>query len=214
MKQGRVFCSINGQIISFDSNDVLEIKQNKAREKVKKGGFKFDIWQSGMDVEEIILTARQHDIPLLNYGIISISKRFNPVIYKYAKKTTHFYYRTKILGRHATVDLFLTPRSKVLHTLSVSFNGLLAGQTKEMTDRLSGILSSKYGPVRKIDRQLFWQIRTWQPNSRISVELKWVTGSLTVTYKDNRLIELKESESKRIKHRRIQKYLTKDKHKF
>ena len=215
-KNGKIICSTNGNTISLSSADVLKVVQKKDRAKTKSGGFDFDVWKSGMDIEEILTTSRFHDIPLHKDGLISINKRFNPLVSsKYAKTATHYYYKTKLLGKYARVDLFLTPSSKRLHTLSIHWYGMnnknnRDGFEKEITE----MLSPKYGSPKKQIFQLFGQTKTWTPSPEVAIDLKMTSGNYILTYKDTAIIQLSQTEQKQIKTNKKIQYQGVDRQKF
>ena len=215
-QNGKVICSINGNTITLNSEDVSKIEQKKDGVKAKDGAFHFDIWKSGMDIEEILSAARFHDIPLHKNGIISINKKFNPLMCsKYAKTATHYYYKIKLLGKYAKVDLFLTPSSKKLHTLSINWHGMAnknnrAGFEEEITE----LLSPKYGTPKKQIPQLFGQTKTWVPSSRITIGLKMTSGNYILTYQDTAMLQLNQTEQKQRKTDIKQQYQSVDSLKF
>jgi hypothetical protein len=195
---------------------VSKIEQKKDRVKTKDSGFYFDVWKSGMDIEESISAARFHDIPLHKNGIISINKKFNPLMSsKYAKTATHYYYKTKLLGKYARVDLFLTPSSKKLYTLSIDWHGMAnknnrAGFEKEITE----MLSPKYGSPKKQIPQIFGQTKTWVPSSNVTINLKMTSGNYILTYEDSKMLRLKQDEQNQIKTKIKLKYHDVDSAKF
>lgn len=215
IENGKVICSLDGNRISFNSKDLLRIEQKKV-DNVEKNGFHFDVWQSGMDIGDILSVARRQDIPLHKNGIITINKKFNPATSsKYAKTATHYYYKTKILGRHATVDLLLTPASKRLHTLSIHWHGIAnennrIGFEKELTQTLS----AKYGAPKKRYGQLLGKAKTWSPSPWIAIELQMTHDNFIATYKDIEMLELQKTENQRINDVIKQNYQKADSGKF
>jgi hypothetical protein len=211
-ENGKVVCSINGNTLTLNSEDVSKIIKKTDRVKTKNGGFHFDVWESAMDIEEIISTARFHDIPLHKNGIISINKKFNPLVSsKYAKTATHYYYKTKLLGKYARVDLFLTPSSKKLHTLSINWHGMAnknnrSGFEKEITE----MLSQKYGSPKNHTRQIFGKTKTWTPSNRTKIDLEMTSGNYILVYKDNALMQLNQTEKKQIRSEEKMQYQSVD----
>jgi hypothetical protein len=39
---------------------------------------KFDIWETGISINEIVSLARNHDIPIMRSGIVTIREHFDP----------------------------------------------------------------------------------------------------------------------------------------
>lgn len=198
IENDKVVCSLDGNKISFNSKDVLKIEQKKIG-NVEKNGFHFDAWQSGMDIGEILTVARRKDIPLHKDGLISINKKFNPATSsKYAKTATHYYYKTKILGRHATVNLLLTPESKRLHTLSIHWHGMANKNNRTgFEEELTETLSAKYGTPKKRYGQLLGKAKTWSPSPWIAIELQMTHDNFIVSYKDIEMLELQQTENER-----------------
>lgn len=198
-ENGKVICSLDGNTISLDSKDVLKIEQKDVGTTENDGGFHFDVWQSGIDIEEILAITRRNDIPLHKDGIISINKKFNPSISsKYAKTATHYYYKAKLLGKHARVDLLLTPSSKRLHTLSINWHGMAnknnrAGFEEEITETLS----AKYGSSENRYGQLLGKTKSWSPSPRIQIDLQTTSGNFIVIYKDSAMLELEKTEKQK-----------------
>ncbi len=215
-ENSKVICSLDGSTISFNSNDVLRIEQKEVGNTEKNGGYHFDVWRSGMNIGEILAVARSHDIPLHKDGIISINKKFNPATSsKYAKTATHYYYKTKLLGKYAKVDLFLIPSSKRLHTLSIDWHGMAnknnrAGFEEEITETLS----AKYGSPGKRYGQLLGKAKTWSPSPRIAIELQMTSGNFIAIYKDIEILELNRTENQRRNDEIKQNYQKVDSGKF
>ena len=162
-ENGKVICLLDGNTISLNSKDVLRIEQKEVGNTEKRGGFQFDVWQSGMNIGEILTVARKHDIPLHRDGIISINKKFNSITStKYAKTATQYYYKTKLLGKYAKVDLFLTPSSKRLHTLSINWHGMANKNNRDgFEEEITETMSAKYGSPQKRYGQLLGKTKAW-----------------------------------------------------
>jgi hypothetical protein len=109
---------------------------------------KFDIWETGMSINEVVSLAFKHDIPIARDGIIHGSKKFDPkLIDDNFYKASALYYRTNISGRNSIVYLRLTGDSKFVREIEVRLFGISDRElfTKEMVD----ILSKKYGPYKE-----------------------------------------------------------------
>jgi hypothetical protein len=111
-------------------------------------GITFDIWETGMSVNEVVALARQHDIPIARENIYHVSKRFDPkLIDDNFYKASVLYYRTTISGRNSIVYLRLTDDPKFIAEIDVKLFGITDGElfTKEML----GILNQKYGRYKE-----------------------------------------------------------------
>jgi hypothetical protein len=211
----KVICAINGNTVSVKEEDVLKIEFDENPRGGKNHGFRFDVWQSAMDIEEILLTARSHDIPLVKEGLVSIIKNFNPDLSsKYAATATQYYYKTQLLGHPAAVNLFLTPTSKKLHSLSVRWEVFGDSRRKDLEQDLKDMITSKYGRPKGNRIPIFGKITFWRPSQQIEIEYKEMVSGLTLTYKDNLMIQLQETESQKINNEKKTEYRTKDRNKF
>ncbi len=215
-QNGKVVCSIDGSTFFLDSEDVLKIKHTKNKTKKHNGNFSFDIWKSGMDIEEILFTAKRHDIPLHRNGLISANKKFNPnVSSKYAKTATRYYYKTKLLGRHATVNLYLTDLNKRLKMLSITWHNMKnkensAGFEEEITE----MLSAKYGKPKSNIPKIFERTKKWVPSPKMIIELKMFPSSYVLTYWDIAMVQLDKKEKRQKNKIRKQQYQLIDTSKF
>ena len=185
-KNGKTYCSINGETISFDSENVLFIKKTKKKQqKTSQSGFKFDIWHSGITIHEILRIAEDYDIPLHRDGLISINKKFNPAMSsKYADSATKYYYKTKLLGKYGTVELFLTPSSKKLHKLSIRWNSTGKNDRVEFQHEVMNTLKRKYGSPSKYKNEILSRKYYWNPTQHMGIELISTSGGLTLVYQD------------------------------
>ncbi len=214
-EKGKVVGSINGSTIAFDRRDVLKIEREGDSDREKDGGFVFSFWNSTMTIEDILITSRRHDIPLHKYGLISINIKFNPVTSsKYARTATHYFYHTQLLGKHATVELFLTPTSKKLHTLLVRWSTLTMKGRVEFEREISQIISEKYGAPKGGGKKIIGKNVLWQPSSRVNIEFEMMPGNFIVTYKDRLMMQLKKTEEQKTTNKKRAKYLQVDKEKF
>jgi hypothetical protein len=195
IENGNVICLLDENRISLNAEDVLKIEQKEVV-NTEESGFHFDIWQSGMNIEEILAVARRHDIPLHKDGIISINNKFNPATSsKYAKTATNYYYKTKILGRYAKVDLFLTPSSKRLHTLSINWHGMANNNNRiGFEEEITETLSAKYGSPKRRYGQLLKKVKIWSPSPSVTIELQMTSGNFIAIYKDNEMLEIQTAE--------------------
>ncbi len=70
-------------------------------------GITFDIWETGMSINEVVGLARKHDIPIARENIYHGSKKFDPKLIDDAfYKASVLYYRTTISGRNSIVPSF------------------------------------------------------------------------------------------------------------
>ena len=70
-------CKLYGQTIGYSKSDVAEYRLN-SKPVPKTIGFKFDIWSSGLSVNEVIDIAEANNKPLHRDGLISSNQGSNP----------------------------------------------------------------------------------------------------------------------------------------
>jgi len=214
-KNGKTFCSINGEIISFNSKDVLFVKRIKKKQRSSQNGFKFDVWQSGINIQEILTIAKDYDIPLHRNGLISINKKFNPAMSsKYADTATQYYYKTKLLGKHGTVELFLTPSSKRLHKLSIRWNNAGRQDRIEFQNEVMDAVKRKYGLPKKYKKEILGQKYYWSPTQHMIIELASTSGGISLVYQDVGMSKLLMKEKKVKKNFKKAQYQKTDMSKF
>ncbi len=201
-KHGRVYCFLDGVSVSFDLKDVAYVKKTNPT-KFTKNGFKFDIWKSGIDIYEILTIARNNNIPLHRDGLISTNKNFNTkVCSKYANSATKYYYNTKLLGKYCKVELFLTPQSKLLHSLSIRWNYTGSKDNIELENEVKNIIINKYGKPEKLSTEIFGKTYHWSPKSHIAIESNFGSSGVSLLYKDKKTQRIGEQE-KTIKNNQI-----------
>ncbi|BCS96211.1 hypothetical protein DSLASN_18430 [Desulfoluna limicola] len=193
-KNGRVYCFLDGVSVSFDLKDVAYVKKSNPT-KFTKNGFKFDIWKSGIDIYEILTIARNNNIPLHRDGLISTNKNFNPkVCRKYANSATKYYYNTKLLGQYCKVELFLTPKSKLLHSLSIRWNNTGSKDKLELEKEVKNIIMKKYGGPKKLSTEVFGKTYHWSPKPHINIESSFSASGGVLLYKDTKIQRIGEQE--------------------
>jgi len=81
------------------SKEKVDSVQYSHQQKTQSKYFQFDVWPFGITVNKAINLAEANDLPFHKYGIISINKKFHPLVRKYSD-AIHFYYNTKLLGQN------------------------------------------------------------------------------------------------------------------
>jgi hypothetical protein len=157
---------------------------------------KFDIWETGMSINEVVSLARQHDIPIASDGIVHGRKKFDPALLnKEFYKGSSLYYKTNILGRDSTVYLRLTGDSEFVREIEVRLFGI--SDRELFTKEMLGILSKKYGRYKGLRETSRILMRAW-------------SAEASITYTDLKIKEYLERE--RIE--KEKKSITKDAEKF
>jgi hypothetical protein len=153
---------------------------------------RFDIWETGMSIGEVVSLARQHDIPIASDGIVHGSKKFEPgLLNKEFYKASALYHRTIISGRNSTVYLRLTSDSKFVREIEVRLFGITDRElfTKEMAD----LLSKKYGPYEERWETVF-RVYEWRPDKSSRIQMRAWGAEASITYTDLKIKEYLEKE--------------------
>jgi hypothetical protein len=214
IQDGKVYCLLGGGTVSFGLEEVASIKKAPSK-SIRTNGFKFDVWSSGINVYNIFAIAKANDIPLHKNGLISTNKHYNPrVCRKYADSATQYNYRTQLLGRYCEVKLFLTPKSKRLHSLSIRWN--LAGSKDNMAfeKEVENIIMKKYGRPRKISPGIFIKKYHWSPQPNINIESRVSASGVTLSYIDTTIQKIGEQEKEIKKNKMKSQYQKSDIPKF
>jgi hypothetical protein len=165
-------------------------------------GITFDIWETGMSINEVVGLARQHDIPIARDGLIHGYKKFDAkLIDDNFYKASTLYYRTNLSGRDSIVYLRLTDDPKFVREIEVK---LFSITNRELfTEEMLGILSKKYGPYKEVKEMLFKGYE-WRPDKYSQVLMRLFTYEASIRYTDLRIKEhferqTREKEKKSIK---------------
>ncbi len=115
--------------------------------------FEYEMWQSGMAMDEALKIAEINDIPVTCKEFNKPLKRgrdhFQTEVVTRAKKTQNLCYQQELIGATALVTLHFTPMSKQLSYIGIYWAGADRAQQKEVILELS----QKYGEPVKYDPQ-------------------------------------------------------------
>lgn len=190
-----IFASLSS---SYSIADTIRLNSDRTITSNKtwtKNGFKFDIWKSGIDIYDILAIARNNNMPLHRDGLISTNKNFNPkVCRKYANSATKYYYNTKLLGKYCKVEMFLTPKSKLLHSLLIRWNYTGYKDKLELENEVKNIIINKYGRPGKLSTEIFGKTYHWSPKSHIAIESSFSASGISLLYKDKNIQRVGEQE--------------------
>lgn len=166
-------------------------------------GITFDIWETGMSINEVVGLARKHDIPIARENIHHGSKKFDPKLIdeKFYKAST-LYYRTDISGRSAIVYLRFTDDPKFIAEIDVKLFGITDRElfTKEMLQ----ILSQKYGSYKEVTETVF-RFYQWRPDKYSQVRMRVFGPEASIIYTDLRIKELLENQRREKERKSIKK---------
>ena len=188
-------CKIYGQVIGYQKNDIAEFSLDSPPSKTVKG-FRYDIWLSGISVQQAIDIAEANDLPFHRVGLISANKRFNPKMCRpYADTATKFYYKEQILGKWASLNLNFTPVSKKLFSVEIKFDNTGPSKDSEFRQQIEAMLREKYGKPIGINNHMgVYKTYDWKINDKAIVMMRPGSNYVLLTYIDNGIAKLVEKE--------------------
>jgi len=128
-------------------------------------------------------------------GLISANKRFNPKMCRpYAHTAPKFEYKTRILGRHATVALAFTQVSKRLYSATVSWSGPNISKKSEFKEQVEAMLIEKYGRSVKTKNKIVFKTYDFKINASSVVTMTPGGNYVQLQYLDKSLSRLAEDE--------------------
>ncbi len=115
--------------------------------------FEYDVWKSGMEMEEVLKLAEINDIPVtcmeFDKPLVRGQHHFRTDLLRKAKKSRNLCYKQNLSGSSALITLHFTPMSKQLSYVGIYWTSSGPAQQKEII--LS--LSEKYGEPLKYSPQ-------------------------------------------------------------
>jgi hypothetical protein len=184
----------NSMEIAFPKDSVERIEKEHNSSK-SPAPFKYDIWESGIDIEQVIYLAERHNIPIRARGHLG-GTNFNQEVKKEAKNEHVLAYKIKQLDHPARVILKFTPKSRLLYQVQVAFTVSNPRNSPFYSD-LMDILSERYGKASKTYHPLN-DLHTWtDENNIISLKSGW--GPLTVDYLDVALDKMNTIEMEELR---------------
>ena len=86
---------------------------------------RFDMWETGMDINEIVAMATQHDIAIASSGVIHARSKFDQkLLDERFFKAMILEYRTKVGAYSSKVSLKLSEKPKQLYEIEVGIYGI------------------------------------------------------------------------------------------
>lgn len=166
-------------------------------------GITFDIWKTGMSINEVVGLARKHDIPIARDGIIHGSKNFDPrLIDDSFYKAPVLYYSATISGRNSIVYLRLTDDPKFIAEIDVKLFGITDREL--FTEEMLGILKQRYGRYKE-RKELVFQVYEWRPDQFSQILMKVFGPEASIIYTDLRIKELLENQRREKERKSIKK---------
>jgi hypothetical protein len=110
----------------------------------------FDIWSTGMTLNEVVQISKKYDIPISKSGVIGSNKGFDKKrIDEQFRQASSVGYVAPLLGVKAKVDLLLSPEwPNSVYEIKLRFMGLEA-MSQQFKDELLTMLTQKYGSPHK-----------------------------------------------------------------
>lgn len=147
----------------------------------------FDIWETGMTLSQVVETARQHNVPIRQSGIIVQNKGFNQrFINDRFWKADSVEYITTLMGVGTKVVLKIHPDwPRRLYEVEIKFVGKSSSQ--EFKTELLSMLTKKYGRAEKVLLS-YRKAYRWEPVSDDQILLTMYSFPI-LSYADMRLKE-------------------------
>jgi hypothetical protein len=192
-EKDQIFCKISTSMtVGFPKEDVLKIEKEQLRSN-SPDPFQYDLWQSGLELEEALFLAERHNIPIRARGRPS-GTGFTHEVWREAESERVFAYLARQLDHPVRVVLKFTPISKVLYQIQVIFT---AKRNSPLYSDLKDILSERYGKPSKTHHPLIdshiWRHR----NSVITLKGGW--EPLAVEYLDVAMDKMNTSEMEQLR---------------
>jgi len=154
---------------------------------------KFDVWETGMSLAELVETAKANNIPITQAGTISMDSGFNQ---KFVNdgfwNASSVGYSTKLFGINSTVSMRMTPEQpRRLYEIEILMTGRM--DKKKLYPELISTLIEKYGPPNKPKRGLK-KIYQWTLNDTDQLILKLFSAPV-LTYTDITYQKANEAKS-------------------
>ncbi len=171
-------------------------------------GLSFDIWETGMSINEVVSLARQHNIPIARDGLTHDYKKFDrKLIDGNFYKASTLYYRTTLFGRDSVVYLRLTDDSKFVREIEVRLSVIT--DRESFTEEMVRILDQKYGPHKEVKEPVVRFYR-WRPDRDSQVRRRLFGPEASIIYTDLRI----QSDFEDQPREKVRKSTPKDSDKF
>ncbi len=155
---------------------------------------KFDIWETGMDINQIVSVAREHNIPIARSGIVhGYSKFEQKLVDDQFFKAPVLEYNARFGEYGSKVFLKLSEQPKQLYEIEIRINGIKFRD--DFVKEMVGTLKQKYGPYRERKDWVFHYYE-WRPEESSQVILRMGSGAASIFYIDPRMKEIVEARRK------------------
>lgn len=156
---------LSGVVVRYPKSKVERIERDQDEKMAAPNkGFKFDVWYSGMDVDEVMRVAEKNGKTLQRDELNSGEKSVEPLMSaKSAGTHLKFSYQEQLLDKSAAVQLILTPNFKKLYRLSIRWSAGESSVRSEFFNKVMTNMVNSYGkPVKQapglLSNTYFWTI--------------------------------------------------------
>ncbi len=154
----------------------------------------FDMWETGMDMNEIVSVARKYNIPIARSGIVHGYSKFDQkLLDDRFFKASVLEYRTKVGEYGSKVLLKLSDQPKQLYEIEVGIYGIK--HRDDFLKEMIGILKQKYGTYKERKEFVFTYLE-WKPDANSQIILRMSSVEASVFYTDPRMKEVVETRRK------------------
>jgi hypothetical protein len=177
---------LSGVVVKYPKSKVERIERDQAEElNVQNKGFKFDVWYSGMNINDVMRIAEKNGKILQRGEMNSVQNNINPsVAAKFAEIPIKFFYKELLLNKSAAVELGLTPISKKLYTVFIRWCAPESSVTSEFINKVITSMLNKYGKSAKQTSGLLTNKYYWKINKNAIVALETGVDFVEIDYLD------------------------------
>ena len=165
--------------------------------------FKFDIWSSGLELQEAIEIAHENNIPLIKSSQnVVMGNRFNWKNLKNYKNYREFKYNSSLFGKKAWVYLYFTQDTSRLYKVRIHWTAY-SHDKDDFEGTIFALLDKKYGNKEivmpsNIGEYVFKKMRRWLPDKNTEIMTECSTVGIVLMYRD-KMIEQEHIVSKKKK---------------
>jgi hypothetical protein len=191
----RVKGSLSGVSLSYPKSEVERIERSMVEDpSIQHEGFKFDVWYSGMNLDDVQRVAEKNNIILVRDEVNRDQR--DPNDSANSKTNGKILYKEQLLGKLATVELLFTPVTQTLYTLSIHWTDVQDHLSSEFSKKLMSNLFDRYGKPAKEETKIFNTIISWQINKNGNVALRLGKEVIELTYLDTAIEKVAKEERK------------------
>lgn len=189
----RVKGSLSGANLSYPKSEVERIERSVVEDpSIQHEGFKFDVWYSGMTLDDVQRAAEKNNITLVRDELNRDHK--DPNDSANSKTGRKILYKEQLLGKLATIELLFTPVTQKLYTLSIHWTDLQDHLSSEFSKKLMSNLFDRYGKPAKEETKIFNTIISWHINKNGNVALRLGKEVVELKYLDKAIEKVAKEE--------------------